>query len=82
MLCDAILYVDYNRKKAKYLLKNELADVLGNLLNRSVVPVMNPDQIYPAMDIEMTQTIDGASELVEALKTVPGKSFWSMLFAS
>ena len=39
------LYLDYNKSKVRKILNSELADTLGNLVNRCFGKTINPDGI-------------------------------------
>lgn len=67
---------DYSDVKVIRILNSELADTLGNLLSRCTGTALNPDQVFP--EIELTAFQDVASEdvtkkLIEAVNTLPGK---------
>lgn len=69
-----IFVVDYSSVKIQRILNSELADTLGNLLNRCSGTLVNPGQIFPAFCCSDFDKYCGesAKELVESLETLPG----------
>lgn len=70
------IWADYSETKAIRILNSELADSLGNLLNRCSGRTVNPDQIIPHFCQHSFSTYcnsDEALALVESLSALPGK---------
>lgn len=70
------IWTDYSETKAIRILNSELADSLGNLLNRCSGKTVNPDQIFPKFcqhSFSIYCNSDEALKLVESLSALPGK---------
>ncbi len=77
--CDGVRYcllredilsqdANFNEYKMKKYLNAELANTLGNLLNRVISPSINPSKLYPSYSISSLST-----ELIEQCKTLPSR---------
>ncbi|KAK3850665.1 hypothetical protein Pcinc_042642 [Petrolisthes cinctipes] len=63
---------NWSEKQAILTLNVELADTLGNLLNRCTAPSLNPSQLFPPMSPEYLQQLpDAGLRLVELLNDLP-----------
>lgn len=65
---------NYSDEKAIRILNSELADSLGNLLNRCCGAIVNPEQIFPQFcpdSFDILCRCEEASRLVEALSALP-----------
>lgn len=66
--------LDYSEEKARRILNAELADKLGNLLNRCTGSSLNPRQVWPSINPEHEVLITGAaSPLIAAVSSLPSK---------
>lgn len=68
------LLTDYTDEKVLRLLNAELADTLGNLLNRCCGKAINGNQQFPVLNPEHYEKYcqKEANKLVEALRALPG----------
>ena len=74
--CCFNIWIDYSETKAARILNAELADTLGNLLNRCSSTTVNPDQIFPKFCQHSFDTYcksDEALKLMEFVSALPGK---------
>ncbi|XP_045472978.1 methionine--tRNA ligase, mitochondrial isoform X2 [Harmonia axyridis] len=65
---------NYNDSKAIRVLNAELADTLGNLLNRCTATVLNPNQEFPKLNrevLEEVKKLDVAKTLIENVEKLP-----------
>ncbi|KAF7280894.1 hypothetical protein GWI33_005406 [Rhynchophorus ferrugineus] len=66
---------NYSDTKIVRILNSELADTLGNLLNRCCGKALNPEQKYPKMDVDAfkkVSTLDVTQALINNLQALPG----------
>ncbi|KAI4462100.1 methionyl-trna synthetase [Holotrichia oblita] len=67
---------NYSEEKLRRILNAELADTLGNLLNRCCGDALNPEQIFPGVAEygvvfnELASRVDVGKKLVESLKSL------------
>ena len=74
--CCFNIWIDYSETKAVRILNAELADTLGNLLNRCSSTTVNPDQIFPKFcqhSFDIYCKSDEALRLMEFVSALPGK---------
>nr|CAI5858281.1 unnamed protein product [Callosobruchus analis] len=67
---------NYSDTKVLRILNSELADTLGNLLNRCTGSALNPKQIFPAIDssaLATVKSLEVTNSLVEHVSNLPGK---------
>lgn len=70
--------LDYSEEKLRRILNAELADTLGNLLNRCCGDALNPEQIFPGVAEygvvfnELASRVDVGKKLVESLTSLSG----------
>lgn len=63
---------NWSEAQAGHLLNVELADTLGNLLNRCTAPSLNPNQLVPPLDPQYLREMPSAGQrLVEQLVELP-----------
>lgn len=76
------IFTDYSETKAIRILNSELADSLGNLLNRCTATTLNPGHIFPKFCQHSFNTYcdsADASRLVDMVSALPG-NFMGFLF--
>lgn len=74
MILIRLLFLDYSDTKVIRILNSELADTLGNLLNRCCGTTLNPHQVYPAINtstFESILTMDVTKKLIDSLNELP-----------
>ncbi|CAH1967738.1 unnamed protein product [Acanthoscelides obtectus] len=67
---------NYSDTKVLRILNSELADTLGNLLNRCTGTVLNPRQIFPKIDpqaLAAARSVNVTNNLINQVMNLPGK---------
>lgn len=69
------IFLDYSERKVTAILNSELADTLGNLLNRCTGLVINKNQVFPGCAKEDWEKFgsENAENLINSLKALPRK---------
>lgn len=69
-------FSDFNEEKMRRYLNAELADTLGNLLNRCTSKAINPGQIWPSTECFREDTLSTAGKnLLQSLEELVGMLF-------
>ena len=66
-----IPFIDFNEVKVKQYLNSELADTLGNLLNRCTAKSVNKSQEFPKLCLDDIKEIESeASKLIDSIRNL------------